>query len=190
MLACRPCSPVWARRPRVSRNRYRAALCAPAYKLPFVGKTQHAVLGRELRREAVERARELEDREGRLIELGVAARAADDGAVERAVGVDADFEDRARGPERRAGGGREVERADALDLAPPGVEIGRERAGAGVGRDPQLIALRPRELGGPRLVGRSRLRDRRLVDEQRPVALRAAAAEVCEIAHVAHPRGG
>src|SRR5215469_567833 len=124
MLACRPCSPVWARRPRLSRNRYRAALCAPAYKLPFVGKTQHAVLGRELGRKRIEGARELEDRQRRLVELGVAARAADDGAIERAVGVDADFEDRARGPERRARGRREVERADALDLAPPGIEIG------------------------------------------------------------------
>src|SRR5215472_8810311 len=169
MLACRPCSPVWARRPRVSRNRYRAALCAPAYKLPFVGKTQHAVLGRELRREGVEGARELEDGERRLIELGVAARAADDGAVERAVGVDADLEDRARGAERRAGGRRKVERADALDLAPPGIEVGGERGGTRVGRDPQLVALRAAELGGSRLVRGPRLRGRRLLDEQRPI---------------------
>src|SRR5689334_23169822 len=166
MLACRPCSAVWARWPRLSRNRYGAALCASAYKLPFVGKTQHAVLGRELGREGVEGARELEDGEGRLIELGVAARAADDGAVERAVGVDADLEDRARGPKSRAGRGREVERADALDLAPPGVEIGRERGGTGVGRDPQLVALGARELCGPRLVRRPRLRGRRRLDEQ------------------------
>ena len=39
-----------------------------------------------------------------------------------------------------------VERADALHFAAPRIEIGRERGGARVGRDPQLVALRAAQL--------------------------------------------
>src|SRR6185312_13124956 len=127
-----PCLPpmpsVWACRPGVSRNRlHRSAAHAAADELPFVGKAQHAVLARQLRRKRIEGTRQLQDRERRLVEFGVAARAADDGLVERAVGADADLDHRRQVSAGDLGGGRIVERADAFDLAAPGIEVGCER---------------------------------------------------------------
>ena len=55
---------------------------AAADELPFVGKAQHAVLAGQLGRKRIEGTRELQDCERRLVEFGVAARAADDGLVE------------------------------------------------------------------------------------------------------------
>src|SRR5882724_6576403 len=51
-------------------------------ELPFVCKAQHAVLMSQLGGEGIEGAGELQDGERRLVELGVAARAADDHLLE------------------------------------------------------------------------------------------------------------
>src|SRR5206468_11751427 len=138
----------------VSRDGYLdAAADEPADELPFVGKAQYAILRGQLGRERVERPRQLQDRQRRLIEPRVAAGTADDHPVERAVGRYPHLHDRTR---LRAGAAacrpRIVDGADALDLAPPGVEVGCEGRRTRVGRDPQLLALRSSQLRGSFLI--------------------------------------
>src|SRR5579864_4502859 len=191
VVCLRTISTVWARRARVSRNRrHRPRTRTAADEAPLVGKTQHAVLGRELRRKRVEGTGELEDRKRRLVELRIAARAADEGAVESAVGIDANLNDGTRGVGGGARRGGVVEGADPLDLAPPCIEIRRERGRTGIGGHPQLIALRPLECRRPRLVLRPRLGHRWLIDQQRLVVVIAAGACIGEVANTRHPGGG
>src|ERR1700728_359983 len=196
--AClRAMPPVWARWARLSRKtsparrlrkgRHGAALHAPAHELPFVGKPQHPILCSELRGERIEGTGELQDRERRLVELRVAARAADERAVEGTARGNGQLEHGGCGHAGGARHGRVVEGSDPLDLAPPGVQVGRERRGTRIRGDPQLIALGSPQLCLRLFLGGSGLGGRLLVDEQRPVVQGAAAPHVADITHVGVP---
>ena len=86
-------------------------------KLPLVREAQLGVLLAQLRRERVERRRQPQDRQRRLVDVLAAAGALDDRFAEAAVAADRDLQDRVAGAVARDL--REVERAQPLDLAPP-----------------------------------------------------------------------
>src|SRR5690606_37854119 len=156
----------------------RAGLQSSFDELPLVGKPQHAVFARKLGRERVERARELENLERGLIELGRTARAANDGRAERAVRLDAHFKHGTSDSSAAASGGRVVQSADAFHLAPPAVEVGRKRRGPGVRRDPQLVPLRSTELRRAIFVSRPRLLGGLLFEQERTLGLIALIAHL------------
>src|SRR5688572_5383751 len=85
--------PVWACDAARSRNGGdSAALHPPTGELPFVGKPQQAVFARQLGREGIEGTGQLQDFDGRLVELRVAARGADDRLLQHAARIHGDFE--------------------------------------------------------------------------------------------------
>src|SRR5487761_809829 len=98
--------PSWLKERSSGRRAHRAGSHPAADELPLVHEAQHPVAMRELRRERVEGTGEAQYGERRLVELRIAARAADRGALQMSVRVDGHLDDRARigaGMPRRRG---------------------------------------------------------------------------------------
>src|SRR6185437_465637 len=102
------------------RRRERPRREPAADELPLVDEVQHTIAVRQLRREGVEGTGELEDGERGLVELRIAARAADGGAIEPAIRIDGHFDDRARPAAVALRRGREVQGTDPLHFGAPG----------------------------------------------------------------------
>src|SRR5579862_935209 len=124
---------VWGRSATLSRVGCAAGVGADrpgtelaAGKLPLVGETHRAVVACQGRREWLERAGEPQYLQRRLVDLGMAARALDRGLTQAAVGAQRHLDDGTSGEIGPARGRREIEGADTLHLAAPGVEVGRE----------------------------------------------------------------
>src|SRR6185437_662742 len=149
---------------------------------------QRAVALGELRRKGIERARELQNGERRLIELRIATRAPDRRHIEMAIGADGDLDHRVGMGTGLPSGCREIQGADALDLGAPGDEVGRNDRGARIRRHPELIAL-----GSPQpyrsLVVGSGLVGRLLLEQQGLLRCSPGAALVGEILDDAAPGG-
>jgi hypothetical protein len=101
------------------------------------------MLAGQVWRERIKGCRKLECLQRGVIELHRAAAASYFRLIERAVGVDADLNDRvsllAYRAARRT---RIVNGSNVLHLTAPAIEVGRELGGLGVRRGPELIPLR------------------------------------------------
>src|SRR5690606_20796007 len=95
-------------------------------KLPFVSEAQLLVLLAQLCRKRIEGGGEAQDRERRLIDLLIPARATRDRGSERAVGSNGDLPHRFAGRRSDTGDLRKMDRPEPLHLASPCIEIGRE----------------------------------------------------------------
>src|SRR5882672_4931481 len=124
---------VWGCRSPLSRpigdicaGRHRALGERAVDEFPLVGKAQRGVITRQGAWKGLEGAGEPENHQRRLVDLGIAAAALHRGLEQAPVPPQRDLDHRAPAQPAAPGGRGKVKGADTLDLAPPGVQIGRQ----------------------------------------------------------------